>query len=62
MLSESGLPKEFIELGASFSPMKRYLHPIEVANSILFLASPKSSGVTGINLPVDGGTVLLRSF
>jgi NAD(P)-dependent dehydrogenase (short-subunit alcohol dehydrogenase family) len=62
MLSDGGLPKEFIELGAAMAPMKRYLQPIEVANAILFLASPKASAISGINLPVDCGTQLLRSI
>lgn len=62
MVSAAGLPEEFVKLGASMAPMKRYLQPIEVANAILFLASPKASALTGVNLPVDCGTQLLRSI
>ena len=62
MVSDSGLPQEFIDFGAAQSPMKRYLQPIEVANAILFLASPKASAISGVNLPVDCGLQLLRSF
>lgn len=36
-------------------PMQRFGKPEEIAAVILFLASPLSSYVTGINVPVDGG-------
>ena len=62
MVSEGGLPKEFIEMGAFMAPMHRYGQPIEVANAVLFLAGPKASAITGVNLPVDCGTALLRSM
>jgi NAD(P)-dependent dehydrogenase (short-subunit alcohol dehydrogenase family) len=38
-----------------FTPMKRFGDPSELAPAILFLASPKSSYVTGSVIPVDGG-------
>jgi NAD(P)-dependent dehydrogenase (short-subunit alcohol dehydrogenase family) len=37
--------------------MNRLVEPIEVAHAIAWLLSPASSGVTGINLPVDAGFV-----
>jgi NAD(P)-dependent dehydrogenase (short-subunit alcohol dehydrogenase family) len=37
------------------TPMGRLATPIEVANAILFLASPAASMVTGHILAVDGG-------
>ena len=37
-------------------PMKRIGKPEEVGAAILFLASDQASYITGINLPVDGGS------
>jgi NAD(P)-dependent dehydrogenase (short-subunit alcohol dehydrogenase family) len=37
--------------------LNRLVEPIEVANAIAWLLSPSSSGVTGINLPVDAGFI-----
>lgn len=36
-------------------PLQRLVTPEEVANAVLFLASPLSSGITGVTLPVDAG-------
>ena len=36
-------------------PLGRAGQPIDVANSVLFLASPKSDYITGHTLMVDGG-------
>jgi NAD(P)-dependent dehydrogenase (short-subunit alcohol dehydrogenase family) len=38
-------------------PLKRVAAPEEIAECVLFLASPASSYVTGIAMPVDGGFV-----
>jgi NAD(P)-dependent dehydrogenase (short-subunit alcohol dehydrogenase family) len=37
--------------------MNRLVEPTEVAHAIAWLLSPASSGVTGINLPVDAGFI-----
>lgn len=37
-------------------PLQRRGAPIDVANAVLFLASEQSAQITGIVLPVDGGT------
>lgn len=38
------------------TPIGRFIKPEEVANAVLFLASPDSNGITGANLVVDGGS------
>jgi NAD(P)-dependent dehydrogenase (short-subunit alcohol dehydrogenase family) len=37
--------------------MKRLVEPIEVAHAVVWLLGATSSGVTGINLPVDAGFI-----
>ena len=37
------------------TPMRRLGQPDEVAEAVLFLASPRSSFVTGTDVVVDGG-------
>lgn len=38
-----------------FYPLGRLIEPAEVANAVLFLASPLASAITGVALVVDGG-------
>ncbi|WP_454620181.1 SDR family NAD(P)-dependent oxidoreductase [Bradyrhizobium cenepequi] len=45
------------ELLSRPSAMNRLVEPFEVAQAIAWLLSPESSGVTGINLPVDAGFI-----
>ncbi len=35
--------------------MKRFGQPEEVASTVLFLATPESSYITGVDINVDGG-------
>lgn len=47
--------EEIFKEMAKESPMGRIAEPEEVANAIVFLASPAASYINGINIPVDGG-------
>jgi NAD(P)-dependent dehydrogenase (short-subunit alcohol dehydrogenase family) len=40
---------------STFYPLGRLVEPAEVADAVLFLASPAASGITGAALPVDAG-------
>jgi NAD(P)-dependent dehydrogenase (short-subunit alcohol dehydrogenase family) len=56
LLEESGqLDKAPI---VSRTPLHRFAHPTEIAESILFLASSAASFVTGHTLVVDGGLTI----
>ena len=53
-IASGALNKTWLE---SPTAMNRLVEPIEVAHAIAWLLSPLSSGVTGINLPVDAGFI-----
>ena len=49
------LPKEFVESETAKYHMKRWAEPEEIADVIIYLASPKASYITGQVLVLDGG-------
>ena len=48
-------PDELLRLNQQRIPLRRYANPEEVADAALFLASARSSYVTGASLTMDGG-------
>ena len=44
------------------SALGRFVEPGEIANAVLFLASPLASGVTGVNLAVDNGWLVATNW
>jgi NAD(P)-dependent dehydrogenase (short-subunit alcohol dehydrogenase family) len=59
IFGRTGLPKEaldeFARDATSKVPMKRFGKPEEIASTVLFLATPESSYITGVDINVDGG-------
>jgi NAD(P)-dependent dehydrogenase (short-subunit alcohol dehydrogenase family) len=59
IFGRTGLPKEAVDEFArgivGKVPMKRFGKPEEVADAVLFLATPESSYITGVDINVDGG-------
>lgn len=51
-----GSREEFEDRFSSNTPMRRFARPSEIADAVAYLAGPQSSYVTGVELPVDGGT------
>lgn len=49
------LPKEFVESETAKYHMKRWAEPEEIADAIVYLASPKANYITGQVLVLDGG-------
>lgn len=54
-LDEEGSP-DFLKETLKRYPMGRMATPEEVANAVVFIASPAASYITGVNLMVDGGS------
>ena len=55
--ASAATPEEVFEIIASGTPLRRAITPAELADAVLFFASPWSRAVTGQNLIVDGGLV-----
>ncbi|MBP3895692.1 MAG: SDR family oxidoreductase [Mogibacterium sp.] len=54
--AEETLDSDFFQANAkTMIPMERYGNEGELDTAAVFLASPKTSYVTGIMVPVDGG-------
>jgi len=51
---------DFISKTINNTPLKRLGETIEVANAVAFLLSDQASFITGVNLDVDGGYLLLN--
>ncbi|MCU1475973.1 MAG: family NAD(P)-dependent oxidoreductase [Subtercola sp.] len=51
--------RESFDATGAQSPLGRAAHPDEIADAILFLASPRASYITGATLAVDGGRTAL---
>ncbi len=49
------LPEAYLEREQQMIPLKRFGAPLDVANAVLYLASPAGDYVTGSVLVVDGG-------
>jgi NAD(P)-dependent dehydrogenase (short-subunit alcohol dehydrogenase family) len=50
------------EIVRLMQPLQRQGRPEDVANAVLYLAGERSAQVTGVVLPIDGGTTVGRPF
>ena len=61
-LTRSGIAAseaEVMELGRRSAPLGRMGTAMDVANAVLFLSSDESGFITGLDVPVDGGTLAM---
>lgn len=56
--ASAATPDEVFDYIAAATPLRRVTTPAELADAVLFFASPWARSVTGQNLVVDGGLVL----
>lgn len=54
-IAETLSPESQQAIASEFQPMGRLVTPAEVADAVIWAASPRASGVTGLVIPVDGG-------
>jgi len=52
-------PEHILQQGHRFVPLGRMGRASDVANAALFLSSDESSFITGLEVPVDGGTLAM---
>ena len=55
----SGAPRDWLEQLGSATALRRTAAPSEIAEAIVFLASPQASYITGATVMVDGGYTAL---
>jgi len=55
--NEATMETEFFRTARPSSLLKRFLTPEEIADLIVYVASPRASGTTGASLRVDGGVI-----
>ena len=55
----SNLPPKIIEMTAYNNPMGRIAKPSDVAKVVAFLASEDSDYLNGVNIPINGGNIML---
>ena len=53
------LPPKLIEMTAYQNPLKRIATTTDIAKVVSFLASEESDYINGVNIPVNGGNIIL---
>ena len=57
---EQPTPEEFAEASGTLLALPQpWVEPVDVSNAVLFLASDEARFITGVTLPVDGGSAAL---